>query len=346
MPHTLPLDLADFPAFRTRKALLVIDLQNEFLSSSGTLPVSTPDGFVDRTLDVARKFRESGSGDIFWIRSQFDSHRPAATSHIITSATTQLPRTSGPKSSSVRHRTGSEPPSSDQDADPEAFLSVGPTRSQKQTGQTQQDQILLAGSHGSELAPPVASSVNARQDMILVKTHYSAFNSTQLLNRLRTRFVTELYVCGALTNISIYATALDAARHGLSLTIIEDCCGYRDITRHDDTITSLIQLTGCETLSAEDVIQTMAAQSPEKASAANNFAATIAAITAASGGPPRARRLTKTAVTGLTAASGGSSSAIGGISGGLPNQTQITIKSHEIPALTRGSDWHVHSDRA
>ncbi|CAK7265962.1 hypothetical protein SEPCBS57363_001855 [Sporothrix epigloea] len=365
MPHTLPIDLADFPAFRTRKALLIIDLQNEFLSPSGTLPVTTPDGFVNRTLDVASRFRESGSGDIFWVRSQFDAHRPAATSQIITSTTKPLSSVVGSRPNSARRRKESEPPSDDQDADPEAFLSMDPNQQHEKPGQTQRDHNLLAGSHGSEFAPPIASSVNARQDLVLTKTHYSAFHSTQLLNRLRTRFVTELYICGALTNISVYATALDAARHGLSLIIIEDCCGYRDITRHENAITSLIQLTGCETLSALHVIESMVPQPSDKASAVNDFAAAIAAITGASSGPPRARRLTKTVTAAPTAAGSGSPGATGRISGGLPvrtrnpvpsednkdrskalppspspsppsfkNQTQITPASNEIPTLS------------
>ncbi|CAK7567441.1 MAG: hypothetical protein SEPTF4163_005406 [Sporothrix epigloea] len=364
MPHTLPIDLADFPAFRTRKALLIIDLQNEFLSLSGTLPVTTPDGFVNRTLDVANRFRESGSGDIFWVRSQFDAHRPAGTSQIITT-NKPLSDVVGSRPNSARRRKESEPPSDDQDADPEAFLSMSPNQKQEKSGQTQRGHNLLAGSHGSELAPSIASSVNARQDLVLTKTHYSAFHSTQLLNRLRTRFVTELYLCGALTNISIYATALDAARHGLSLTIIEDCCGYRDITRHENAIASLIQLTGCETLSAENVLESMVPQPSDKASAVNDFAAAIAAITGASSGPPRARRLTKSATAAPTIAVSSSPGAIGRISGGLPvrtknpvpsednnersktlppspspsppsfkNQTQITPASHETPALS------------
>ncbi|CAK7200848.1 hypothetical protein SEUCBS139899_003547 [Sporothrix eucalyptigena] len=354
MPPTLPIDLANFPALRTRKALLVLDLQNEFLSPNAALPVSTPDGYVDRILQVAKKFRDSGSGDVFWIRSQFDSHRPAASSQIITSATTQILGTPGTRLSAPRgRRRESEPPVDDQDADPEAFLSATNTSQKEQEQQQLRSQSLLPGSHGSELAPSVAASVNARQDLVIAKSHYSAFESTQLLNRLRTRFVTELYICGALTNVSIYATALDAARHGLTLTIIEDCCGYRDITRHNNAITSLVQLTGCDTLSAELVLDSMTSPSSDEPSPANDFAAAIAAITAASSGPPRVRRSTKQATAGPIAV-GGSPGTSGGNSGGLPVRTKnpepseddkqsddartpSVPSSREKPALSRSS---------
>ncbi|CAK7217728.1 hypothetical protein SCUCBS95973_003243 [Sporothrix curviconia] len=333
MPRTLPIDLSNFPAFRTRKALLVLDLQNEFLSPSGTLPVSTPEGYVQRTLDVATKFRESGSGDVFWIRSQFHAHRPAAASQIITSSTAQLSGATSSRLSSARgRRREPEPPADDQDADPEAFLSVGASPPDELLLQKKRNQSLLPGSHGSELAPLIASSVNARQDLVIAKSHYSAFESTQLLNRLRTRFVTELYICGALTNISIYATALDAARHGLTLTIIDDCCGYRDITRHYNAISSLVQLTGCDTVSAEYVLESIAPQSSDEAPAVNDFAAAIAAITAASNGPPRARRTTKQAAAGPIEVGGGSPGASGGNSGGLPSLPLPNSKSQDAPA--------------
>ncbi|KAL1891413.1 hypothetical protein Sste5346_007676 [Sporothrix stenoceras] len=316
MPPTLPIDLANFPALQTRKALLILDLQNEFLSPSGTLPVTTPNGYVERTLKIAKAFRESGSGDVFWIRSQFDSHRPTENAQIITSASSSI--ASPRQSTTCGRRRESEPTAEDPDADPEAFLSIGgATPQDKQKQQQQRSQCLLPGSHGSELAQQVASVVNARQDLVIAKSHYSAFESTQLLMRLRTRFVTELYICGALTNISIHATALDAARHGLTLTIIEDCCGYRDVARHSDAISSLVQLTGCDTLSADHVLEGLTSQSSDAKPAGNDFAAAIAAITAASNGPPRVRRPTKQASSGPVAVGAG-----GGTSGGIPVRTK------------------------
>lgn len=316
MPPALPIDLANFPALQTRKALLILDLQNEFLSPSGTLPVTAPNGYVERILKVAKAFRESGSGDVFWIRSQFDSHRPTENAQILTSASSNI--ASSTQSTTRGRRRESEPPADDPDADPEAFLSIGGSTPQdKQKQQQQRSQCLLPGSHGSELAPQVASVVNARQDLVIAKSHYSAFESTQLIMRLRTRFVTELYICGALTNISIHATALDAASHGLTLTIIEDCCGYRDATRHSNAISSLVQLTGCDTLSAEHVLEGLTSQSSDAKPAGSDFAAAIAAITAASNGPPRVRRSTKQAPSGPVAVGAG-----GWNSGGLPVRTK------------------------
>ena len=51
-----------------------------------------------------------------------------------------------------------------------------------------------------------ATAVDSARDYVFTKSHYSAFESNQLLMRLRFRFITELYICGSLTNISVYAT--------------------------------------------------------------------------------------------------------------------------------------------
>ena len=277
--------------------------------------MSEPVGYLERGLDVAQKFRETGAGDVFWIRSQFDIHRPTANVRIITSSTPSLsgmrtaPRSnSGIVAGSRDRRKGQEPPGDaepNQDADPEAFLSIADTAATPIPSAVQKPQghSLLAGSFGSEMAPQVAAAINARQDFVITKSHYSAFESTQLLTRLRTRFITELYIFGALTNISIYSTALDAARHGLMLTIVEDCCGYRDAMRHNNALQSLVRLTGCDTVLADHVLDTLPTAnaslrhlSASEASSsnlppANDFAAAIAAITASSHGPPGARRI-------------------------------------------------------
>jgi hypothetical protein len=105
-------------------------------------------------------------------------------------------------------------------------------------------------------------AVDPSKDILFTKTHYSAFAAgQQLLQILRGRFVTEIYVCGALTNISIYATALDAASHGYTITLIDDCCGYRSDMRHSNAIHQLMHLTGCEVTTAEDA---MAEWKPKK----------------------------------------------------------------------------------
>lgn len=64
--------------------------------------------------------------------------------------------------------------------------------------------------------------IEKEKDLQMIKTHYSAFSSTSLLLTLRTKLITELYICGCITNLSVYATAMDAARYGIRVTLVDD----------------------------------------------------------------------------------------------------------------------------
>ncbi len=257
MPPKSPFDNVALPHLHTRKALLVLDLQNDFVSADGALPATSPDGFVDRAIEVAKAFRESVAGDVIWIRSVFEDHRPAGNEQIVTRDKLSSPRSAAPARG---RRRPSEPADEPSDGDPEAFLSTGPSPEQSGSGSVHRE-CVRPDTPGSELAAQVAAAVDTGRDLVLTKSHYSAFESNQLLMRLRTRFITELYICGALTNISIYATALDAGRHGLAINLIDDCCGYRSLVRHTNAVRKLAELTGCETLSAQAIIAEL---SPER----------------------------------------------------------------------------------
>lgn len=252
------------PSLRTRKALLILDLQNDFLSPDGALPVSEPEGYVQRAIDVANAFRRSGSGDVIWVRSEFAEHRAITNNNVLTSDL-PIPTTASARSRRVGLGTGRG------EADHEAFLSLadnpGDPEADDDGGEPgPKPECVRPGKTGSALADHVAAAVAAGRDSVLTKTQYSAFQSGQLLKLLRTRFATELFICGALTNVSIHATALDGASHGLQMTIIDDCCGYRSAVRHRNAIRNLVQLTGCETTTAQGLISSLAG-SPSHAAA-------------------------------------------------------------------------------
>ena len=103
---------------------------------------------------------------------------------------------------------------------------------------------------------PSAEGAVKKGDTLLTKPHYSAFQGTQLLMLLRAKMVMEVYICGALANVGVYATALDAAGHGMAITVVEDCCGYRNEQRQLAAMRSLMDLTGCEIASGEEVAET------------------------------------------------------------------------------------------
>lgn len=252
------INAASLPTLRTRQALLILDLQDDFVSPDGALTIKQPDVIVSRVVQLAKAFRLFGGGDVIWIRTQYDGHRPLSGGadggdQIITTDAPVVPR----RTTSKRGR----PPTSGRheeavmEADDEAFLSYPPG--------SEKPQCVRPGSDGAQLAAEVQQAVDPGRDITFTKTHYSAFAADQqLVQLLRGRFVTEIYVCGALTNISIYATALDAGRHGYDITLVDDCCGYRSDMRHSNAVHRLMELTGCEVTTSSDIMEKLKPEKP------------------------------------------------------------------------------------
>ncbi|KAK4154048.1 hypothetical protein C8A00DRAFT_43104 [Chaetomidium leptoderma] len=263
MPSPFPINPAVIPMVRTRKALLILDLQNDFVSPDGALYTEEPDGYVERILEVAKIFRDSGAGDVIWVRSEFERHCPLLENgddQIITADSMLRSKKATP--SRGRQPTSTVHDSAAMEADEEAFLSVSTDKDMKP--------CVRKGTTGAEFSPEVKAAVVAGRDIVFTKTHYSAFASgqQQLVQLLRGRFVTQLYVCGALTNISIYATALGAGQHGYDVTLVEDCCGFRSTMRHLNAVRQLYHLTGCDAISSESLLEQF--QSPALAPAPQN----------------------------------------------------------------------------
>ncbi|KAG6062030.1 hypothetical protein E4U32_002685 [Claviceps aff. humidiphila group G2b] len=229
-------DQALLPQLNTRKALILVDFQNDFIESDGAFPATDPEGFVDRTARLISDFR--GKGDVVWVQSQFDSPVPADTETIIVSDTAPITRHQSNGWQIMAPIDPGEPP------DEEAFLSQEEATCAK------------AGSWGVKMNSAM-EDVMQKRDTVITKNSYSGFNSTSLLRSLRAKMVMEVFICGSMANVGVYATALDAAGHGMSITIVEDCCGYRSEQRQLAAMRNLIELTGCEIASSEEIIETL-----------------------------------------------------------------------------------------
>ncbi|KKY31022.1 putative isochorismatase family protein family [Diaporthe ampelina] len=251
----LPINPADFPDVPTKKALIAIDFQNDFLADDGALPVSQPDGMIAKVVRLADAVRNSGYGEVVWVRSQFDTSRAVGEQQMMAMDAPQLPNRPGGSAAAAAARARaprpSPTPSTPLEADPEAFLSdLG-----QQAGKPK-PQCVRKGTKGAELLPELAAAKGSR-DYAMTKTYYSAFQSGQLLQLLRRHFATELYICGALSNVSVYATALAASSYGFDITIVEDCCGYRSEARHMNATRKLAEMTGCEFATVADIVPTL-----------------------------------------------------------------------------------------
>lgn len=238
-----PIDTALLPSLATRKALLVVDAQNDFLAEDGAVPIKMPMDLTQRISDLASNFRRNG-GEIIWVQSQFESSRPVEGEQIlITDTPNALPRTVPARG----RRLGTSPPAAEPAVSPEAFLTL---EAGKGPG------CVRAGTPGAEMHLIIKQAVGPK-DHTLTKTFYSAFKADQLVRLLRVRFVTELFICGSLTNIGVMATAIDAASYGYTITIVDDCCGLQKMSRHRMALRQIISTTGCDTLSAAKVVGMM-----------------------------------------------------------------------------------------
>ncbi|KAI1455576.1 hypothetical protein F4805DRAFT_265542 [Annulohypoxylon moriforme] len=243
------IDKSLLPALSTRKALLIIDPQNDFLDEDGAHPVNYPMDLPDRIAGLATGFRQGG-GDIIWVSSRFEKSRSIFDEQILTSDRSSNPRS--PDHSRGRRRQA--PQHTPQVSEcPEAFLTQETPNLPK---------CVRVGSHGIDMHPTVRAASGPR-DYSVVKSYYSAFRSEQLLRILRMRVVTELFICGASTNIGVMATAVDAASHGYTITIVEDCCGYHNIMRHRNAIKQISNTTGCDILTTEDVLTSLKPKSKQ-----------------------------------------------------------------------------------
>ncbi|KAH8646660.1 hypothetical protein BX600DRAFT_390332 [Xylariales sp. PMI_506] len=239
-PNLIPIDPALFPKINTRRALIVVDAQNDFLSGDGALHVSTPEDLTARIVHLVKVFRPYG--DIIWIRSEYDEIRLFKSEQIITSDTPAA----GSRRSAPRGRRPQVNPHDQTTATkcPEAFLSgTLPDRAE----------CVRPGTAGAEFPPTVAASIE-KKDISLVKTYYSAFKLPQLIQRLRMKFVNTVFICGSLTNVGVMATAIDAGSHGLDISIVEDCCGYRSSERHRSALKRIEKMTGCDVMDTEAVL--------------------------------------------------------------------------------------------
>ena len=118
----------------------------------------------------------------------------------------------------------------------------------------QQKKFYVGGTYGAETCDELKPVFDESADTMLVKQYYSAFDQTALLTALRMRLVTELYICGSLTNVGVYSTAADAVQHGFEVTLVEDCLGYRSEEKHEEAMRQMADIMGANGVDSEELI--------------------------------------------------------------------------------------------
>jgi nicotinamidase-related amidase len=187
---------------RTKKALLIIDLQQDFISPDGPFKDThiKVDHIISNLRDVLPRFREE-NGTIICIKSDYS--KPESKPKYLTR----------PESKQFE-----DVPLND------TFLS----------GTHKTFPMCVPGQDGEKLIDEVYSILIKEQDQIICKKYYSAFTDTILANVLKD--IHEVHICGLMTNCCVKATVTDAFFHGHNVFIWIDCLGYRSEERHSKAL--------------------------------------------------------------------------------------------------------------
>ena len=301
------------PQFETRRALIIINVQNDSLYTNDDVYITKSHEFVSRIKDVVPYFRTMG--DVVWVRTEMGtkSYPASPGSTYIEEEVAKIDEKNREEqkekeqdleddtvTNGAEGAEGVDPERSNlESGSPKAAQTYHPTsrsqammkrasakaRAEQRTANMevfndeedvfeehmdkprkgQQSKFYIAGTLGAELADQLLSVVDESKDLIVTKHHYSAFDQTSLLMSLRMKLVTDVYLCGCLTNVGIYATAADAVQHGLGVTVIEDCLGYRSEAKHEDAMRQMADIMGVNGIDSEEIIEEAGGRAPPDA---------------------------------------------------------------------------------
>jgi len=183
------------------RALVIIDLQNEFLASAGRYRIldSSKDALLANLTTLVPEFRKNGH--IIWVKSIYDTQGDSQA----------------------------------EDSDSESSTGSGSTRDHiMRLAGTHKGRhpCCPAGSTNAEIYPAVSALISDT-DTIITKTNYSAFKDTNLLSILRAKSVKYAYFCGLLSNTCVLAALIDAIQlDGFKIYAVSDCLGWRKEKSH------------------------------------------------------------------------------------------------------------------
>jgi len=283
----------DLPLFETRKALIIINLQNDSLYAKDDLYITKNRDFVPRLKEMIPYFREHG--DVVWVCTHMSvlPSAPSPDAAKVEAEASEMAeknrkeqnmkeqqmqenisreeegaRTSqldedlslfhpSSRTKRIMTRPSEEIRAEKRSADLQAFNDrenvFGEHLSKPRKGQ--QARFFIGGTKGAEICDDLLDVVDYERDLIVTKHHYSAFDQTSLLMALRTKLVMEVYLCGCLTNVSVYSTAADAVQHGLQVTVVEDCLGYRSEAKHEEAMQQMADIMGVHGIDSEEIIE-------------------------------------------------------------------------------------------
>lgn len=299
MTSLLDLISQNQPRFQTQKALLVIGLQNDFIQPDGRLPVDLSTDFLENIENLVPGFRERYN-NIIWVQTLYEADREAGVNGIgdgsaaagaessdddeaetspVPAAKAAPPSTPSRsarhkqramdllKKVSTRRHSQSVPVKAAPSPAPEPTPEPAPQTPQNDDElflqrTTKRAPACLPNTSGAEFPAWIKESRGPR-DVLLKTTHYSAFEGTSLLMMLRANLITEVFICGCITNVSVLATVMDAARHGITINLVTDCLGYRKKNRHDDALKRMVDFLDASLISTDEILRGKTAETAQ-----------------------------------------------------------------------------------
>ena len=293
------------PHFETRKALIVLNLQNDTFYEDDEIYICKKGDYIDGIRDLVPFFRNIG--DIVWVQTEIAA--PAdASSRSLNSKEVQASKNAldvgqqevlkqESQDTAERDNTGESNPQSSstkmeesEDSHMDRPLSIVESLEMLASAQAMAEKrstntsvlidntilmeekpaklraslprLYLPATPGIELIDELKEVMDNERDMTVTKQYYSAFEQTSLLMSLRMRLVTELYICGCLTNIAVYATVADAVQHGFDVNIVEDCLGYRTAAKHEEAMRQMADVFGVDGIDSEELIGEAGGRAP------------------------------------------------------------------------------------
>ena len=277
----------------TKKALLVVNCQNDLFYHKDDFFITKNFDFVDRLRELIPYFRRIGT--VIWVRTEMGvlPSTPSPDAEKVEqeslSAAEKNRKTQNHKEAGLERKGDGDPetdekqrrPLPQQTYDPSSrvkrIMTHAPAEVKIDTRSTnlrtldadegesfeeslvkprkgQQSKFFVAGTKGAEIADQLKGLIQ-QDDMVITKHFYSAFDQTSLLTSLRTHLITEVYLCGGLSNASIYSTAADAVQHGMEVSVVEDCMGYRSVDKHEEAMTQMSDIMGVIQTSSDEIIE-------------------------------------------------------------------------------------------
>jgi len=108
-------------------------------------------------------------------------------------------------------------------------------REAKQRQHDRQPDLCVDGSHGADFVGPKPQA----GDMIVSKTHFSAFARTGLADQLHAQGLDTLVLAGLTTECCVASSAWDGFEHDFHIFIAEDACAAYDEGLHRHALKAL-----------------------------------------------------------------------------------------------------------